>query len=684
MRGKKFVQASLKSDFQNEIAGQSAIAKFLLLTFAACLSILSGGFAAITGGFISLYTIFPQIPDQRWMMLGATLIVLAALLKSLQQSFLQGLHGAVTASIMMTILVVIGLRQTASELLVGIAVFSLLLGATALLSLLAGGLSMALLLTLLDRPKKATYIYAALTIFIAIVFADVLIGSLKSRASFPNELSLRILAVCTGLIFSSSAIVMSKVIAVSIAKQFEFFRAWALGISCWRSTSFYDLDLSGVDFTNAKLANADLRAKTLYRTCFQGVSGLDRAKVDRRYLDLDDLKVQQLLTCGNSSDHNFRRCNLQGAYLQGAEMRGFDLTDANLTGVDLREADLRNSILIRVQLADADLQTVDLRSSLLMDANLTGASLREADLRGCILVRAQVARADFTGSDLTGICIEDWSVSSKTQFTNVRCNYIYRKYQNAQSSDRYPVDRDFEPEEFASLFAEPEDIVELVFKGAFDIAALSLALYKLQLDAPELNLELRGVEQRGNLWVAKIKSTSTQLNEQLIMERLTSVYQAPNLEATIKSSIYRDYEETRQRLAESEQLVKQLAGVTGSQAEALKELSKRSLGNNFFISGSTITNLTGSGQIEYNEAAQQIRQLVTNQADPHPILQQLRDRKIALTPETQTEFIQQMLVSEAEKDPIFKQFLLQQGQQMIENLPDSIAIAISSTIAQLS
>jgi hypothetical protein len=47
----------------------------------------------------------------------------------------------------------------------------------------------------------------------------------------------------------------------------------------------------------------------------------------------------------------------------------------------------------------------------------------------------------------------------------------------------------------------------------------------------------------------------------------------------------------------------QLAGVTGDQAEALKELSKRSLGNSFFITGSTITNLAGSGQIEYTEAA---------------------------------------------------------------------------------
>ncbi|MBW4420493.1 MAG: pentapeptide repeat-containing protein [Myxacorys californica WJT36-NPBG1] len=336
-------------------------------------------------------------------------------------------------------------------------------------------------------------------------------------------------------------------------------------------------------------------------------------------------------------------------------------------------------------------------SSFLIDANLTEADLRGADLRGSILVRAQVARANFTGADLTGICIEDWSVSSKTRFTDVRCDYIFRKYQDGQPSDRYPIDRNFEPGEFASLFAEPEDEVELVFKGEFNIAALSLALYKLQTNAPELNLELRGVEQREKLWVAKIKSTSSLLNERLIEERLTSVYQDPSdgsitVEETIKNSIYRDYEETKHRLAESELLVKQLAGVTGNQAEALKELSKQSFGNSFFITGSTITNLAGSGQIEYHEAADQVRSLVTNSADPNqviPTLQslfmQLSEQKVATTSGTQLEFIQQLILAEAEKDQAFKQFLTQHEPQIISAMPSgAIATAIQSAIQSVN
>ncbi|HTL90459.1 MAG TPA: pentapeptide repeat-containing protein [Leptolyngbya sp.] len=493
----------------------------------------------------------------------------------------------------------------------------------------------------------------------------------------------------TGLVFGGGAVAVS--LYVTGSQQFESLRMWALSIGCWRGTSFHNLDLSRINFRNANLANTDLRAQKLYRTCFQDVNGLNRAKVDNRYLDLGEPKVQQLLTRGCSSVLDFCRSNLQGAYLQRADMRGFDLTDANLTGADLKGADLRDSILIRTQLADADFQGVDLRKNILIDANLTGADLQGADLRGSILVRAQVARADFTGADLTGVCIEDWSVSSKTRFTDVRCDYVYRKYQDGQPSDRYPVDRNFEAGEFAFLFSEPEDVIELIFKGDFNYSALSLAIYKLQTEAPDLNLQLKGIEQRETLWVVKIKSSSGAINERLIEERLNSVYQMPNesnVGTVIKDSVYQNYQTVVSRLEASEQLVMHLAGVNKDQAEALKELSRKPFGNNFSISGSNIKNIAGSGQIDYHEAADQVRSLVTNSADPGqviPILQslfmQLSQQKVATTTGTQLEFIQQLIVAEAEKDQAFKHFLIQHQAQIMSAMPsDAIADAIQSAI----
>ncbi|MEH2163117.1 MAG: pentapeptide repeat-containing protein [Nostoc sp.] len=474
----------------------------------------------------------------------------------------------------------------------------------------------------------------------------------------------------------------------------DLLRDWALAIGSFGGKSFYKLDLSGVDFRGTNLENTDLRAKNLYRTCFQGAKGLERARVDNQYLDLEIPKVQKLLTHACSADRDFRGLNLQGAYLQGADLRGFDFTDTNLTGSDLKQADLRESRLVRTQLAGADFQGVDLRKNVLIDANLTEADFRGADLRGSILVRTQVARADFRGADLTGICIEDWSVSNKTRFTDVRCDYIYRKYEDNQPTECYPVDRYFEAGEFAFLYQEPEDVVELVFKGEFDFSALSLAFYKLQTEMPELEFELKGIEQRENLWVVKAK-TKGSVTERLIEAQLSLTYQATahksTVETTIQDSIYRDYEEIRARLTASEQLVKQLAGVTGDQAEALKELSKRSLGNSFFITGSTITNLAGSGQIEYIEAADQIRQLITNSSDPKQVtstlrglITQFKQQNVATTVSTQMELIQQIIGVEAEKDPGFKQFLIEQSQQVIGSMPKGeVATAVEAAIAQL-
>jgi uncharacterized protein YjbI with pentapeptide repeats len=95
---------------------------------------------------------------------------------------------------------------------------------------------------------------------------------------------------------------------------------------------------------------------------------------------------------------------LQGAYLQAAIMPEYDFTSANLSGADLSGA----------------------------------------DLRGSIFVQADVTGVDFTEANLTGICIENWNINSQTCFTNVRCDYIFRKLDSrGKPTDRYPSDHNF-------------------------------------------------------------------------------------------------------------------------------------------------------------------------------------------------------------------------------------------------
>jgi uncharacterized protein YjbI with pentapeptide repeats len=417
-------------------------------------------------------------------------------------------------------------------------------------------------------------------------------------------------------------------------KNFDFLRDWAINFSTLKSTSFYNLDLSNLDLTNAKLANVDFRARKIYRTCLKGVTGLERARVDNRYLDLDQLKVQQLLTRGYSDETDFSHVNLQGAYLKDALMQRFDLTQANLNG-----------------------------------ANLSGA-----DLRDSILLRSQVTGVDFSTANLTGICIQDWSVNSETNFSGVQCDYVYREFHDNRLSDRYPSDRNFKPSEFESLFQKLTNAVELVFQDQIDWRALSFTFEKFRIEDDGMGLELKGIEQRGDYWIVKVthgEGVSKQLVEQ---------------------QVHSTYDDLRALMESKDRQINQLLGIVDKQAEALTNFSEQPLGNSFFITGSTIKNLAGSGQIEYHEAADQVRSLITNSADPSqviPILQslfmQLSEQKVATTSGTQLEFIQQLIVAEAENDQAFKQFLTQHEPQIISAMPSgAIATAIQSAIQSVN
>jgi len=708
IRNHRFKQEQLKSDLSRVVAGQSSLSRLVLVTciFLACffINILTGYLAGLSGLFITINVlriefilvlvaviIWLAIVPERGLnqsltivtLLSCTILVILAIL--IQGNFL-GLLPETLIRGFLAIIVGLGIV---------IANFFVIRLGSATLDILSRNTRFLKLLVLCSITIAAILgSEIAWNVMVSLqdeMFQRAFRSASNSERSIA-EISRFVCAIGLNIIIFISALWTNWRQKVPW-NHLDPLRDWALTVGCWGGTSFHNLDLSNINFRGAQLANTDLRAKVLYRTCFQDVMGLNRARVDNHYLDLPIPKVQTLLTSGNSQDKNFRRLHLQGAYLKTATMEGFDFSYTDLTGADLEETKLRDSVLVCARLAGVNLQRADLRDCNLTDTNLTQADCRDADLRDTILVRAQVARVDFTGAKLTGICIEDWSVSYQTNFSGVRCDYIYRKYQDGQPCDRYPRDRNFEPGEFACLFQQLERIVELVFKGEFDYNALSLAVYKLQTEAPELEIELKGIEQREKLWVVKVRSNG-QVTERLIEEKLSlnhrGISNETSVEVIIKRSIYQDYEETKNRLAASEQLVRQLAGISDRQAEALKELSKRALGNSFFINGSTITNLAGSGQIEYNEAVAQIRRVVTSNDSSQMasllqnFINQLNGQNVATQDSTQMELIQQLILAEAQQDQEFKQFLIEQEQQIVNAmLPEKLATTFQSAIAQL-
>lgn len=640
--GQYFSQKSLNLDLQSVIAGQTCLWRWIVLIFVLLLTIISGSLTGSLGASVSLNIAFSREISwlySSWLSLG--IIIWVA--ESIRHSLKSGLQFAsLTYLIMVAVLAILsGVGWLESLEIFALLVLCFLGMAVSSFSILLECLALSLIFALLNKTRKIlTKLALSLTILISILSAYLLFNSTwidnqqvqelrDSYKPLPEYLSYAV--VLGGLVFGCGVALTSLLATRFEDKRREhlnFFRTWAIAVGSWGGTSFYNLDLSGVNFRGAKLANTDLRARKLYRTCFQGVTGLDRSRVDSRYLNLENPKVQRLLTHGYSEDKDFSGLNLRGAYLQNADMRRFNF----------------------------------------LDTDLTGADLQSADLRGSILVRAQVIGVDFTCAKLTGICIEDWSVNSQTSFTEVQCDYIYRKLdEKGEPTDRYPLDRNFEPREFESLYQEVGNVVEFIFKEGVNWRAFSFSLQKLQLEDDGLGLELKGFEKRGDRWVIKVTHNQSASRQE------------------VEQRVYGMYNEMKNLLATKEQQINQLLGI-------ITNLSKQPFGNSFFITGSTITNLAGSGQIDYNEAAGQVRSIVANGYTPthatpvaQSLLSQLQGQDVATTLEQQIELVQQVILTEAQKDPIFKQFLIQQGQQISSAMPQgAIASAIRQAIAQLA
>lgn len=109
--------------------------------------------------------------------------------------------------------------------------------------------------------------------------------------------------------------------------------------------------------------------------------------------------------------------DLKEANLRGVNLSRACLIGANLTGADLQDADLQGVYGSQAVFEGANLSLVDLSQ-----ANLNEAILTNADLSG-----SRLEGANLSAANLTGACIEDWRVDGSTDFTDIRCNYLYRQ-----------------------------------------------------------------------------------------------------------------------------------------------------------------------------------------------------------------------------------------------------------------
>lgn len=630
----------MQHDMQRIVGGQTPLVQFVLLCFTFVLEIIGGIICGVLS-YLAIISLFSSDkPETGISLLICVLVSVSIFIYAMRRcSLSNSLWKAVVAIGIASFVGTLMLRD--AEFFAAALLMSFLFLCTYVFASITSSFSLSLFL--ISFPLSYRGRIKALHTLLIIILSNLVPWLLP--ANIYDSPIISYYTPFTRLLFGS--LVGCSILKLSfdaVGKEgetnhnFVFLNMWATTLSSQKGTSFCNLDLSSIDFSGARLTHTDLRAKKLYRTCFQGAEGLSKARTDSRCFDFDSLKVQELITTRSSEDRNFIGINLQGTYLKNSDMRQFDLSRANLDGADLSDADLRESVLV-----------------------------------GAVLTSADLSRAD-----LTGACIRDWSLNSQTCLTGIECDYIYRDFENARPADRYPSDRNFKPGEFESLYQKVINSVELIFQDQVDWTALSFAFEKFQIEDDGMGLELKGVEQRGDYWIVKV-THGEGVSKQRVEQQVQSTY-----------------EDLRVLMEAKDQQIHQLLGIVdgqtkamGQQAEALTNFSKHPFGNSFFISGSTITNLAGSGQIEYQEAASIVRQLVTPVDDQASTLRrliaQLSDQNIATTGEAQKALIQQVLLSEAERDPRFKQLLLQQGQQIIESLPNQeIAIAFQAAIAQLS
>ncbi|MTJ11096.1 pentapeptide repeat-containing protein [Anabaena sp. UHCC 0187] len=201
----------------------------------------------------------------------------------------------------------------------------------------------------------------------------------------------------------------------------------------------------------------------------------DLSSADLKGADLSGLRLSETnLIDANLCDADLCGANLCGTNLSYANLSGADLSDTLLCGANLCRANLSGANLYIADLSDANLSKANLTEANLRDANLYGANLREAnlskvDLSGANLAMSQVIGTNFHNANLTGTSIKHWQIDSETNLDGVICEYVYYNYEYLSvKTERRPINGNFAPGEFASLYKKIIENTDLILRKTLE------------------------------------------------------------------------------------------------------------------------------------------------------------------------------------------------------------------------
>lgn len=294
-------------------------------------------------------------------------------------------------------------------------------------------------------------------------------------------------------------------------------RATSIYIATFFGTCFDRANLTDANLEYALLANTNLTAANLTRTNLHGVFHLNLARLDRTILT--NSLVRNLLVTRQSNHLSYSDCNLQGAYLAGADLTSLDFTGANLG-----------------------------------DANLSGCRLSGANL-----TRILATNTNFQFASLTGACISDWSIDRTTNLADIDCDYIYLK---SSQLDRCPASGIFDVGDFAQLFQEIRDTVDLIFHHGIDWTSFSNAWQQIQIENDGTPLSICSIEHKGaGTIVVKVEVPpaldKAKLHQdfdrsyQLLIQTVEAKYQAELSGRDREIAIYREQQNNLQAILQS-------------------------------------------------------------------------------------------------------------------------------------
>ena len=220
-----------------------------------------------------------------------------------------------------------------------------------------------------------------------------------------------------------------------------------------------------------------------------------------------DEKQLEVLLSGTDSWNLWRtnnptiRINLARADLSKVNLSGANLIEANLSYANLSYSNLTGAYFNAANLIEANLSRTNFRG-----ADLREARLRQANLGWANLSMAHLLKADLRDSLLTGSCLQDWHINASTNLSGVQADYVYLKFGGHEFYDRRPHSGNFKPGEFAALFQQVLDTLDLIFVDGIDWQAFFASFQELRQQYNNADLTIQAIEKKsGGSFVVRLE-----------------------------------------------------------------------------------------------------------------------------------------------------------------------------------